>query len=441
MLNAFTKYIQQEKLFSAKDKILLAVSGGIDSVVLCEMFHKAGFKFGIAHCNFGLRADESDGDEAFVEALAEKYDVSFHATAFDTSAFAKKNKLSIQAAARELRYQWFENIRENFNYKFIATAHHSDDSIETFFINLIRGTGISGLHGILPKQGNIIRPMLFTNKEKITSFTKKSKLKYREDSSNASDKYVRNKLRHKIIPELKKINPSIESAIAQNIKHLRDVELIYKKAIESERKIINKENEDRKIIPISSLKKLKPLSPYLFEFLYPLGFNSSVIEKIILSLDNTSGKQFFSETHRLIKDRSELIIERIRETKEELILISQDQKELRSAEFRLKFKAFKADQNKKIKMTAGTANLDYDKLFFPLEIRKWQKGDVFYPLGMKGKKKLSDLFIDKKLSLDQKENIRILTSEGKIVWVIGMRLDDRFKITDKTKKIYCVEQV
>ena len=404
MLNAFTTYIEKEKLFSETDTILLTVSGGIDSVVLCELLHQTGYKFGIAHCNFKLRGKESEEDESFVKALAKRYNVSFYITDFDTSAFAKKNKLSIQAAARQLRYQWFEKVRKEFNYKYIATAHHADDSTETFFINLVRGTGISGLHGILPKQGTIIRPLLFTTKEDITTFSRKNKLEYREDSSNASDKYVRNKIRHHIIPILKEINPNFENNISESIKHLRDVESVYKNSIKEARKSIVKEKNSRITIDISDLKKLRPLAPYIFEFLYPLGFNPSVINEILLSLDGTSGKQFFSVTHRLIKDRNELIIEKVRKkSDEEIIQIFEDQKELKLDDMGLKFKITKPGKSKKLKMTEATANLDHDKLTFPLEIRKWQKGDIFYPLGMKGKKKLSDFFTDKKLSLDRKK--------------------------------------
>lgn len=450
MLNLFNSYVTKEKLFSKTDKILLTVSGGIDSIVLCELFHNAGFKFGIAHCNFQLRGDESDGDENFVEALAEKYEVQFHSVSFDTSAFAKHNKLSIQVAARQLRYQWFEEIREQFNYKYIATAHHQNDSIETFFINLIRGTGIAGLHGILPKQNNIIRPLLFSTKEQIELYAKKSKLKNREDSSNASDKYVRNKIRHQLIPLLKELNPSIEQTIAEDIQRLSNTEKIYKKEIEKKHsKIVTKDKNGIRL-SIKELKKLEPLEAYLFEFLHPLGFNSTTINEIIDSLNSQSGKQFFSSTHRLIKDRDFLIIEPnqvsgikylVSEQKTENLFIKKGQKKFIYNELVLNLKSVAKAENDKLKTKNDIANIDFDKLQFPLEIRKWEKGDAFYPLGMKGKKKLSDFFIDKKLSIPQKENTWLLTSNNKIVWIIGLRMDDRFKITDKTTKIYFVERV
>lgn len=447
MLNLFTTYIKKEKLFSKTDNILLTVSGGIDSVVMCELFHKAGLKFGIAHCNFQLRGDESEGDENFVEELAEKYRVQFHSVSFDTSAFAKKNKLSIQVAARKLRYDWFEEIRTQFDYSFIATAHHQDDSIETFFINLIRGTGIAGLHGILPKQNNIIRPLLFTNKDQIELFAKKNKLEYREDSSNASDKYVRNKIRHKLIPILKELNPNIHKTIAEDIQRLSDTEKVYKKEIVDKRSKIIKEDKNGIQISIKELKKLNPIEPYLFEFLYPLGFNSATVDEIIESLNGQSGKQFFSATHRLIKDRDFLFLESRDKNQESRLkkkgnhFIKKNQTELSNDTLRLNFKTISKSTNYELRTTNSIANIDFDKLEFPLEVRKWKNGDIFYPLGMKGKKKLSDFFIDKKISISEKENIWLLTSKNEIVWVIGLRLDDRFKVTDKTKKIYFVERV
>lgn len=440
MLQSFQSYIQKENLFLSSDKILLTVSGGIDSMLMCELFHKAGFKFGIAHYNFQLRAEESDGDETFVATLAEKYNIPFHSTTFKTSAFAIKNKLSIQIAARQLRYLWFEEIREHFNYKYIATAHHQDDSIETFFINLIRGTGISGLHGILPKQGNIIRPLLFTTKNEIEGYSKQHKLKYREDSSNASDKYVRNKIRHHIIPVLKELNSSLESTINNNIQHLRDVELIYKNDIENKRSKIVKKEKNNVFISIEKLKKLKPLSTYLYEFLKPYNFNASTVDEIISAIDGVSGKQFLSASHRLVKDRKFLIIEKLKVESLKL-KVEENQNDASTDDLRLKFSKFSKTSNFKLSTSNLTAALDFDKLEFPLEIRKWKKGDVFYPLGMKGKKKLSDFFIDKKLSVNQKENTWLLTSTGDIVWIIGQRIDERFRITDKTKKIYFVELV
>ncbi len=439
-------YIQKEKLFLPSDTILLAVSGGIDSVAMCKLFHKTRFKFGIAHCNFKLRGEESDLDELFVKELSKKYNVPFHSISFNTASFSKKNKLSIQVAARQLRYDWFEEIRQQYHYKFIATAHHQYDSIETFFINLIRGTGIAGLHGILPKHGNIIRPLLFATKEQIKAFVKTNKLNYREDGSNQSDKYLRNKIRHHLVPLLKELNPSINNTISSNMEHFRAVESIYKKDIESNRLRMVTTHNGIISIPIQSLMKLNPVATYLYEFLKPYHFNFTTAAEIIEVLHAASGKQFFSETHRLIKDRDFLLLEPKQPqsaliTNEKQWLIEKDQKKVTLDTSTLQFTTKRIINNQQPTTNSNSIHIDYDQLTFPLEIRKWKKGDFFYPLGMKGKKKLSDFFIDKKLSMIQKENTYLLTSNNTIVWVIGLRIDDRFKITNQTKKIYFVELV
>lgn len=446
MLKAFTENIKQQKLADPSSKTLLAVSGGIDSIVMARLFHDAGLYFGIAHCNFQLRGTESNEDEHFVEMLAEKYKAPFHSVSFETLDFAKKNKLSVQAAARALRYEWFEKIRKEYQYDYISTAHHKDDSIETFLINLIRGTGIAGLHGILPKQNKIIRPLLFTNKKEISNFAKKQKLKFREDSSNASDKYIRNKIRNKIIPNLKELNPSIDDAIANSISHLQEVEIIFKKEIEKKRKNLLFIKKDSVMIPIKKLKKLNPPAIYLFEFLKPFNFNSTIVKEIISVLDSESGRQFYSETHRLVKDRELLIItesgkKAVIKKRSALIEIRKNLKSVSLGEKQLKFKTVPKTATYKILPQPNIANLDFDKLKFPLTIRKWQKGDCFQPIGMKGKKKLSDFFIDSRISIVEKENVHVLLSGKDIAWIIGYRIDDRFKLTDKTSKIYFAELV
>jgi tRNA(Ile)-lysidine synthase len=440
MLKEFNRYIEKEKLFTKKDKILLAVSGGIDSVVICRLFHQAGYSFAIAHCNFQLRGTESDSDESFAETLAEKYKVRFHSVSFNTSAFAKENGLSIQAAARKLRYDWFEEIREQFGYKFIATAHHSDDSVETFLINLIRGTGISGLHGILPKQGKILRPLLGFSKEQIRAFTKRNKLKFREDSSNASDKYLRNRVRHQLIPLLEEMNPSIRKTILAEIRHLSDAEKIYKDALRKKLKTLIRKERDGFRISIPLLVNAPERSAILFEALQPLGFHSAAISDIVASLDRGPGKRFFSETHRVIRDREHLIVEAVRKIQDSNVKVAKTQKEVLLNDCRIKFSV--ADANKHVlKKSKTVASLDMDKLKFPLEFRHWKEGDLFQPFGMNGKKKLSDFFIDEKLSLSRKEKIWLLCSGDKIVWVAGMRIDDRFRVSGDTKKIFVAELV
>jgi tRNA(Ile)-lysidine synthase len=439
MKERLPEYIKQEDLFNTKDRILLTVSGGVDSVVLCDLFHATGISFGIAHCNFQLRADESSSDEAFVKELAAQYNVPIHHTCFDTEAYAKKNKASIQVAARELRYEWFEKIRAAHSYNYIATAHHQGDVIETFFINLIRGTGISGLRSIVPKQGSIIRPLLFATKKDILAYAEKNKIAYREDSSNASDKYLRNQIRHHLIPVLNELSPLAETSIMHSIENLREAELIYKKAMDNVRTKLCTVRGDEIRISIIELKKLDPVATYLYELLKPYGYNAAKATDIVNAFSAESGKQFLSLTHRLVKDRDFLILEPLitSEVSEEYV-IEKNQTEVKipGSPLQLHFQFTTPKQH--ISTAASAAAIDLDKLHFPLTIRKWKSGDSFHPLGMKGKKKLSDFFIDKKLSLIEKENTWLLCSGEKIVWIIGMRLDERFKVNEKTQRVLLV---
>ena len=371
------------------------MSGGIDSAVMCDLFYKAKFKFAVAHCNFGLRGKESDEDEQFVKKLATKYKVAFHSERFNTTAFAKKNKLSIQMAARQLRYDWFEKIRTENHYNYIATAHHQDDEIETFFINLIRGTGIAGLHGISEKNNFIIRPLLFETRTDIEIYCKKEKLKFREDSSNSSTKYIRNKIRHQIIPVLKEINPNLNDTIKKDIEKLKDVEMIYRQAIQEKCLTLTlsdgEGNSGAKIISISEIKKLIPQKTWLYELLKPFNFNIETIDEIIFSLNKkSSGKQFISSTHRIVRDREHLIINKIADC--ELAIsdfqIKKNQTEISKEQLHLKFSI--RNQKSKIRNQKNIAQLDFAQLQFPLTVRKWEEGDFFQPLGMKGRKKVSD---------------------------------------------------
>lgn len=432
MLNEFKKYIEKEKLFMPDNKILLAVSGGIDSVVMAELFFLAGYDFGIAHCNFKLRGNDSDKDEKFVKDIAAKFKIPFFIKRFDTFKYSDENKISIQMAARELRYYWFTELLKKEDYKYTATAHHCNDSIETFFINLIRGTGISGLHGILPKQGNVIRPLLFAGRDEIEAFQKENKIKFREDKSNLSDKYLRNKIRHKLLPVIKEIEPDIEKVMQKNISRFAETENIYFKEIEKKKKKVVKEKNEKIIILIDELQKLKPLKTYLYEFLLAYNFGFADVENITISLEGISGKQFFSPTHRLLKDRNSLIITPLTDNKIQDIFINKSDKEILSP-LRLKINI---EKNIVISSDKNIACLDYSKLEFPLLLRKWKRGDVFVPFGMTGKKKLSDFFIDQKLSIIQKEQIWLLCSGENIVWIVGHRIDNRYRVTKNTKRVF-----
>lgn len=441
MFEAFKSYINKEKLFEPSDKVLLTVSGGMDSVVMLDLFHQAGFNFGIAHVNFKLRGEESDADQQFVEGLAKKYNCPLYVTSFNTKEFAKQNKLSTQMAARELRYQFFEEIRQEHNYEFIATAHHIDDQVETLFINLLRGTGISGLRGILPKQNVLIRPLLFAKREEIEKYRVKKNLTYREDSSNASDNYLRNKIRHKLMPVLEDLDANYLDLLNANMKRFGESEQIYKQHIELVRGELQSEKSGRIYISIDKLKAYSPIVTYLFELLKPFGFLFSQSEDIVQTLDHESGKHFFSETHELLKDRRYLIIrDRQAAQMKPKLEISESIESIESP-ISLRFKKLSLMDYFVMPTHNNIGALDYAKLKFPLTIRKWEEGDVFCPLGSKFKKKLSNFFIDRKFNLFEKEDAFLLCSGDDIVWIIGHQLDDRYKITDKTKEIYWVELI
>ena len=427
------KYIRDKQLFEKNDKLLLAISGGADSVALAYLLKQLEYNFTLAHCNFGLRNKESEKDEVFVKELAKKLGVKCFTKSFETQKFAIKNKISIQMTARDLRYEWFEILRKEKGCDFVLTAHHRDDNMETFFINLLRGTGIKGMLGIDRIKEKIIRPLLFANKDEIYYFLKKNKIKFREDSSNKDTKYLRNKIRLQLLPLLKEINPSFNETLTKEKNYLSSVSAIYFTEIEKQKKKILKQKENYFTISKVELKKLNPLETYLYEFLKPFGFSN--IEDIACTISKQSGKQFFSSTHRITIDRKELIIQAIRQNEKVEILIEKVDNEC----FYPLHLEFSISDNLEIKKDKGIAMLDFNKLKFPLVLRKWGKGDFFTPFGMKGKKKLSDFFIDNKISIPEKEQIWILCSANEIVWIVGYRISEKFKITEPSKKAYIVQ--
>jgi len=409
--------------------------------VFCYLLHKAGFVFGIAHCNFQLRGKESDEDEKFVKELAIYFKVPYYVKKFDTQIYVKKHKVSVQMAARELRYSWFEEMRIKNSFDYIAVAHHQNDEIETFFINLIRGTGIAGLHGIKVKTGNIVRPLMFSVRKEIEEFAGKNNIHYREDGSNSSLKYLRNKIRHKLIPMLKELNPDIENAVKSGIQRIRQMEGVFHEIVEEKKKEIVKQDGSLVKFDIKKLLSLPHNELFLFEFLKPYGFSGDIIGQISKGLKGTSGKIFNSSTHRLVKDRMYLILSELFETDEEkTIVISGNLKNITNP-LQLKLKKLNISKNFEVIKDSNIAMLDFDKLSFPLILKKRQKGDYFYPFGMRGKKKLSDFFTDLKLSLPDKENIWLLCNGDDIVWVVGHRIDNRYRITSKTKRVFVSELV
>lgn len=439
MLEQFDKYIKENNLCTPGDKILLGISGGVDSMVMMDLFLQKKYRIGVAHCNFQLRGEESDDDQKFVENVASEKKIHFYTRRFDTENFARENSMSVQMAARELRYLWFDEIQSKYGYQYIAIGHNLDDVVETFFINLNRGTGIRGLTGIKPVFGNIIRPLLFASRTEILDYASKRNLKYREDSTNIETKYIRNKIRHNIISEFNRVNPDFGKIMTETIERLRDAEIFLDSSIDKIKSdIIIEQSSNRILIDIDKLKLLKPVNTVLFEIIKDYGFNYNTVKNIISGLSETSGKKFYSKTHRIIKDRSFLIVTDIEKIDYTAIKIKADIAEI-ATPVSLSFNRFKRPENYRIPTEAKYAVLDFNKLVYPLMLRKWRQGDRFKPLGMDNFKKLSNFFIDYKLSIPDKEAVWIITSGEEIVWVVNYRIDDRFKVDNDTKDILVIE--
>lgn len=438
MLEEFLKFSQRQKLFTRNQKVLIGVSGGIDSVVLCELFHQANVSFGIAHCNFHLRGGESDADELFVSTLAMKYDAPFFRNDFETESYAQEKGVSIQMAARELRYNWFENLRRAKGYDYIAIGNQLNDDIETVIINLTRGTGLRGVTGIPVKNRNVIRPMLFASRTRIAEFAKENEIQWREDSSNQSDKYFRNDIRNNVIPLLKKYNPSLETTFSENIERFNQVQDLLDQQVARAIDVCITRNGKTTELSIEKIKQFKPVKLFLREILLPFNFNANHVENIITLLEGVPGKQFFSDTHCITIDRNTIFIEPIVNDKlENNTLVNSDSTRI-EIPLHLNFKK-QAIEDFELSKDSKIAQLDFDKLEFPLVLRKWQPGDSFYPLGMENRKKLSDFFVDMKLPLNKKQETYVLISGEDIVWVVGHRIDNRYSLTENTQKVYIVK--
>nr|WP_317169098.1 tRNA lysidine(34) synthetase TilS [Flavivirga algicola] len=427
--------MDQNLPFLNESRLLIAISGGIDSVVLTYLCHQFNLDIALAHCNFNLRGNESDTDEDFVLQLAENLDLEIFIESFDTQRYSETNKLSTQMAARELRYNWFEDLAEQLKFDYILTAHHADDNLETFLINLSRGTGLDGLKGIPEINNNIVRPLLPFSRDAIEIYAKEHRLKWRDDSSNASTKYLRNKLRHDVIPVLKEINPQLLQNFQNTLKNLNDTSDIVEERVESVlNSAIETIDKHQVVFKISEFKKLNNPKAYLFEIFKAYGFTEW--HDILNLLDAQSGKQVLSATHRLIKDREHLLLSRI-DSKTERKVITVFEAD-RQTEMDLGLLFFD-ETDAILEKNNNTIYVDKALLTYPLTIRKWEDGDLFYPLGMTGKKKLSKYFKDEKLSLLDKEQVRLLCSGEDIVWIIGKRADNRFKINEQTEEILKIE--
>lgn len=434
MFEEFKSHINKEFFFIKKSKVLIAISGGIDSVVLAYLCKQMNLNFALAHCNFNLRSAESDADEDFVLELAKNWDLEVFIENFDTKQFAIDKKMSTQMAARTLRYFWFDELASQLGYNYILTAHHADDNFETFLINLSRGTGLDGLLGIPSTNENIVRPLLPFRRDAIEKFATKQKLKWREDSSNSSTKYLRNKLRHDVIPILKGINPQLLQNFEKTQHYLNDIKSIVDDRVdEVTEKIVSKTSNNGIAFNINELQNLSNPRAYLYELLNGFGFTQW--EVILDLLTAQSGKQVFSNTHRLLKDREYVILSEIAELPDTAIHINETQSLVLTP-----FGQLVLTKSNTIEAAAKhIAFLDANLLKFPLTLRPWKDGDYFYPSGMKGKKKLSKYFKDEKLSLLDKENIWLLCSGDDIVWILNHRVDDRFKATVKTQEILKIE--
>jgi tRNA(Ile)-lysidine synthase len=418
--------------------LLLAVSGGSDSVILTDLVAKAGFEFTIAHCNFQLREDESERDEAFVIALGNHYEKKVLVKRFHTKQFAEENKIGIQEAARILRYNWFnQNIEEQYsNNGLIVTAHHADDNIETVLINFFRGTGLQGLKGIQPYQQEqkLIRPLLCFRKEELLLYAKEQNLAFVEDSSNQSDKYTRNYFRNQLIPSLKEVFTEVEENILHNIKRFKEAETLYSQAVQQHKIKLLEQKGNEIHIPILKLKQTKPLETIVWEIIKNFQFSAAQTVDVIKLLDAGNSSFIQSATHRIIKNRKWLIIAELQHKNSQHILIEQGEKEVVLEKGILQLDMIQST-GETSEADRFTAFVDADSIQFPLLLRKWKQGDYFYPLGMQKKKKLSRFMIDQKLSATDKENTWVIESNKKIIWVIGYRIDDRFKLMPQTKNI------
>jgi tRNA(Ile)-lysidine synthase len=437
-VKSFTDFIEQNKLFDGNSKVLAAVSGGMDSVLMVHLLKSAGYNFGIAHCNFQLRGDESLSDQEFCNNLAMQTCVPFHTVSFDTLKHAAAEKISTQMAARDLRYQWFEQVRQQSGYTVIALAHHQNDAIETILLNLTRGTGIAGMHGILPKNGTLVRPLLFLNRHEVKNIIDENSLAYVEDSSNASVKYARNKIRLEVVPKLKELNPALEHTFEKNLGHFRDLELFLEQQVATLKKELFKHKGDEIHISIEALKKLEPKRLLIYKLLQEFGFNETVTDDLIEALDKHAGRVFESAGYRLLLDRGTLILAKLSHGTQQEVIVSKNEREVSYAGYKLSI--LHDDSPLIVKNNPMAVSIDTDLLIYPITLRPWKQGDRFYPLGMRKAKKISDFFIDQKVPLHEKEAIPLLVNgNGDIIWIGGYRPDDRYKVSDNTKKVTIFE--
>ena len=435
MIDQFQAYINRYNLLAEGDKVILALSGGIDSMVLADLLLKAKVEFVAAHCNFHLRGEESDGDEKFVRDYAERNGIQCFVKHFETEKYVAEQGISIEMAARDLRYSWFEELRQQLNYDKIAIAHHADDQAETFFINLLRGAGLNGLKGMKPQNGVVIRPLLWASREQIRKYAVENHIVWREDHTNVESVYLRNRIRNQLLPVFDELQPKARQGLYKSLEHLSAENELYRELLQEKLGQIIEYNGDIQRIPHSAFLIQHSSFQLLFEWLRQYGFNTDQCHFIYDAIGTGIGNQYCSPTHCVVIGRDDLQLSEIKEKTDDEIQIQIGEEEILSP-IHLRFSKLEKTADFIINKSSDVAQLDADKLRFPLALRHWRHGDRFCPLGMKGSKLLSDFFVDQKFSEFQKQNVWLLVSaDGDILWVVGYRIDDRFKIVDDTKAV------
>ena len=427
-------YIQKQGLLTPQGRVIVGVSGGTDSVALLHILVSLGYECVIAHCNFHLRMEESQRDEEFVREWAEELKIPYYHIDFKTSEYAIAHGISIEMAARDLRYAWFYELLEKLDAQAIAVAHHADDSIETMLMNLVRGTGLRGLTGIPARNKKVVRPLLCLTRLELETYLIRHNLDHVEDSTNATMDYQRNKFRNEVLPLLEEINPSVRQTLYTTLGHFEGSLSIYQQAIDRlENEIVHKESGSIQL-DIDLLKKQVHIPTVMFELLHPYGFGAATIEQITETLDGESGKVFYSDTHRLVKDRKYLILNPIESLGKDVFWISQNDTAI-DQPFNMKMSRKAINNDFHVSKEKKCIHVEASQLIFPLQLRRWHEGDSFYPFGMNQRKKISDFFIDNKLSLLEKERSWLLVSDEDIIWIVGQRMDNRFKVTEATKEV------
>lgn len=437
MLQDFLDFVAQQQLISTEKPLLLAISGGVDSVVMSALFARAKFPFAIAHCNFALRGEASEQDQAWTAQLAAQYGVSFYTHRFATRAYAQSMGISVQMAARKLRRDWLETLCTQHCFHAVALAHHGDDSWETVLLNLTRGTGLMGLRGIQPAHGVWIRPLLFAHKERILRYAIKHGLSWREDASNAQLAYKRNVVRHQIVPRLKRLNPNLSVTSRYTIERISQTARFFTEKVACLRAQSVSARGPCWYVSMKPFVQKEWAGAVLAEILGVWGFCFGQIERLLRS-DAVSGSWIESPHYRLYTDRHRWIVcpKPSQATSVSHTMACKDHL-ITAGVYTLTARASVPIQNYRLSTSTDQIGLDQDQLAFPLKIRRWQPGDRFVPLGMSGRKKVSDFLIDTKVPVPEKDHVYVLeTADKQIAWVAGYRIDDRFKLTDATRRVY-----